>query len=123
MNVNTELLAALEELLSNVPGFTNVPGYASLDSGSRPWLDRAKRAVTAAKRASNTSMDIVISADLGTHECTYTPAMLRRYARDTAKGHGRIAYAYVRITKDNIRLCVDTKATDSRPSQTLYMAL
>lgn len=117
MNVNTELLAALQELLANVPGTT------SADHGCRPWIDRATRAIDAAKRASNTSMDMVITVERGTHECTYTPVMLRRYARDLVKGHGRIAYAYVRISPDNIRLCVDTVPTDARPSETLYMAL
>lgn len=118
MNVNTELLAALQELLTTVPGYP-----FSQDYGNRPWITRALHAIDAAKRVSNTSLDVVISAERGTYECTYTPMMLRKYARDTAKGHGRIAYAYVRISRDNIRLCVDTVATDARPSKTLYMAL
>ncbi len=117
MNVNSELLAALQELLANFPG------YPSQDYGNRPWITRALRAIDAARRVSNTSLDIVITAERDTHKCTYTPSMLRSYARDTAKGHGRIAYAYVRISRDNIRLCVDTQPTDARPSQTLYMAL
>jgi hypothetical protein len=117
MNVNTELLGALEELLSNVPG------YPAQDYGNRPWITRAVRAIAAAKRVSNTSLDIVITGQLDSYECTYTPAMLRSHARDIAKGRGRIAYAYVRISREYIRLCVDTVATDARPSETICTAL